>query len=187
LITFQNMIIYVPPNTFSQHPQWLKVSWIISSNSMEFPNLLSSTMIQISPTIFDKNCSISGESNCISSQPTIARLMVKLKLSTIYWKHIWGVSHDIDKLNGISGYHSPNGVTTHLTMLPFAWLPLKKYIVKSHLLYSPTFLFLQAPGCWQNPYSMRCHSLYPKREFGHCSKSHEETSQLGLFRMPLCW
>ena len=42
--------------------------------------------------------------NCISTSPIIPRLMAILKLSTSFWKHIWGVLHLTDKINGISGY-----------------------------------------------------------------------------------
>jgi hypothetical protein len=52
------------------------------------PHSIVSTMIQLSPTIFGKNCSGSKEPNCISTPPIIPRLMDKLKLSTSVWKHI---------------------------------------------------------------------------------------------------
>jgi hypothetical protein len=50
------MLIYVLFNTRSPHPEWLKFLWIIYSNSMACLILLSLTVIQLSPTIFGKNC-----------------------------------------------------------------------------------------------------------------------------------
>jgi hypothetical protein len=87
-ISFPIMLIYVLSNTHSKPPLWLKFSWKISSNSIEFPTLLSWIVIQLLKENFGKNCSGSRVPNWISTWPIILKLMVKLKLSTCAWKHI---------------------------------------------------------------------------------------------------
>jgi hypothetical protein len=111
------VLIYVLFKTRSPHPHWLKFLWIIYSNFMTYLVLLSLTKIQLSPAIFGKNCLGSREPNCISTSSIILRLMAKLKFSTSVLKHICGVLYLTGKINGISGYPSLNGGTTHLTIL----------------------------------------------------------------------
>jgi hypothetical protein len=69
LMIFPNMFIFVLFNSPSPHPQWLKFSWIISSNFMACLILMSLTRIPRSPTIFGKNCSSYRAPNYISAPP----------------------------------------------------------------------------------------------------------------------
>jgi hypothetical protein len=105
-----------------QHPFKASIvaqfSWTISSNYMEFPNLLSPTVIEFSQANSRKYYSCSREPLYISTLPIIPRLMVKPKLSTSSWKHICGASRLNDILNGFNGYHSLNGGRIQLTMVP---------------------------------------------------------------------
>jgi hypothetical protein len=45
-----------------------------------------------------------GILNCISTPPIIPNMMAKLKLSISVCKHIFGVLHPSEKINGLSGY-----------------------------------------------------------------------------------
>jgi hypothetical protein len=126
------MLISMLSNTHLQLPQWLKFSWTISSNSMEFPNVFSSTVIQLSQVIYDNNCSAFRAPNCISTFHIIPRLMIKLNLSTSVWKNICVALCLNENLIGFSGYHYLNGGTIHLTMVLLAWHPLMQSMLKIH-------------------------------------------------------
>jgi hypothetical protein len=80
---------------------------------MAYLIILPLIVIQLSPTIFDKNVLGSKEPNCISTSPITHILMEKLKLSINVWKPIFGVFHLIEKLSGLNGYPSLNVGTTH--------------------------------------------------------------------------
>jgi hypothetical protein len=67
--------------------------------------LLFFIKVQLLPTIYGKHYSGSKEPNYMSSHPIIPRMMAKWKGSTKFWKHILGVLHPTENINGFSGYH----------------------------------------------------------------------------------
>jgi hypothetical protein len=152
------MLIFVLFNTRSPHPQWLNFLWIIYSKSMACLILLSLIVIQHSPAIFGKNCSSSREPNFISSPPIIPKLMDKLKLSTSVWKHICGVLHRTNKINGPNSYplaewwyNTSYHTTTHMT--PFEAIYGQKPL--SILSYMPSVSKCSIPNHlgWATPHN----------------------------------
>ena len=68
------------------------------------PHSIVSDHDPLSQAIFGKNCLSYKAPNCISAQLIIPILMVKRKLSTSVWKHIWGVLPLKRKISGLNGY-----------------------------------------------------------------------------------
>jgi hypothetical protein len=132
------MLIFFLFNIHSHHPQWLRFSWIIFSCFRTCLILLYLIDIPFSVQIFGKNYSGSSEHNYISVLLITPIIMAKPKLSTSVWKHICGVFHLTEKINGISGYPEMNGGITHISIPLLARLLLKKPIDKIHCHLFPT-------------------------------------------------
>ena len=142
------------------HPLWLKFSWTRSSRFMACHTLLSLIETQLSQEIFGKSCLSYKAHNCISSQLIIPKWMVKWKLSTSVWKHIWGALPMKNNTSGLNGYPSPNGGTT-LHTIQLAWLLLKQCMDRSHRQFSHTYRVPRRSRRSTNTYSPGGYPSYP--------------------------
>jgi hypothetical protein len=88
-----------------QHPFTASaVARVFMDNIFKIHGMPHLTDIQLSPTIFGKNCSSSKEPNYTLTPHIILRLIEKSKFSTSVWKHICCVMCLEENISGISDY-----------------------------------------------------------------------------------
>jgi hypothetical protein len=150
-------------------------------------------VIQLSLAIFGKNFLGSRGPNCISTLSIIHKLMDKLKLSTSVWKHICSVFHPTEKLSGLSGYPFLNGGTTHLTILPLTWPPLKQSTRKNHQWFSHTcmvslrFKKLKSLLYSTNPFSVPWKKIWSWLRITWSNKQIRDVKNTNLMKGTRCF